>query len=33
METIVIDGKTYQLIPIETDDAAKKALGLDWVVL
>ena len=25
METIIIDGKTYQLIPIETDDAAKKA--------
>ena len=25
METIIIDGKTYQLIPIETDDIAKKA--------
>ena len=25
MKTIIIDGKTYQLIPIETDDAAKKA--------
>ena len=25
MKTIIIDGITYQLIPIETDDAAKKA--------